>query len=283
MSTEGKTMLYQSVEKLRTLRLTGMAHALEAQLTQADIARLSFDERLAMLIDREEIDRHNAALAQRLRLARLREAACLEDIDYRKPRGLDRSLLRSLATGQWLSEHNNVLVLGKTGTGKSYIACALGNQAARDGHSVRYQRLSRLLDELAMGRAEGRYASILARLSKVKLLILDDWLMAKLTADQRRDLMEVIDDRHQRGSTVLATQIPLDCWHEQIGDPTYGDAILDRLVHNAYRIELRGPSMRPGRAKLSTDEKSNENKDISGDIPVIHTIHKPTASTARED
>ena len=129
-------MLYQSVEKLRTLRLTGMAHALEAQLTQADIARLSFDERLAMLIDREEIDRHNAALAQRLRLARLREAACLEDIDYRKPRGLDRSLLRSLATGQWLSEHNNVLVLGKTGTGKSYIACALGNQAARDGHSV---------------------------------------------------------------------------------------------------------------------------------------------------
>ena len=146
-----------------------MAHALEAQLTQANIARLSFDERLAMLIDREEIDRHNAALAQRLRLARLREAACLEDIDYRKPRGLDRSLLRSLATGQWLSEHNNVLVLGKTGTGKSYIACALGNQAARDGHSVRYQRLSRLLDELAMGRAEGRYASILARLSKVKL------------------------------------------------------------------------------------------------------------------
>ena len=199
-------MLYQSVEKLRTLRLTGMAHALEAQLTQADIARLSFDERLAMLIDREEIDRHNAALAQRLRLARLREAACFEDIDYRKPRGLDRSLLRSLATGQWLSEHNNVLVLGKTGTGKSYIACALGNQAARDGHSVRYQRLSRLLDELAMGRAEGRYASILARLSKVKLLILDDWLMAKLTADQRRDLMEVIDD-------VISAVQP--CWRRK--------------------------------------------------------------------
>ena len=276
-------MLHQTVEKLRTLRLSGMARALEAQLTQADIARLSFDERLAMLVDREEIDRHNAALAQRLRLARLREAACLEDIDYRKPRGLDRSLLRSLAAGRWLAENNNVLVLGKTGTGKSFIACALGNQAARDGHSVRYQRLSRLLDELAMGRAEGRYANVLARLSKVKLLILDDWLMAKLTADQRRDLMEVIDDRHQRGSTVLATQIPLDCWHEQIGDPTYGDAILDRLVHNAYRIELRGPSMRPGLAQLSTEDKSNTNKDLSVDIPVTHAIHNRAASAAGKD
>ena len=163
-------MLHQSVEKLRALRLSGMARALEAQLALPETARLSFDERLAMLIDREEIDRHNAALTQRLRLARLREAACLEDIDYRKPRGLDRSLIHSLAAGRWLAEHHNVLVLGKTGTGKSFIACALGNQAARDGHSVRYQRLSRLLDELAIGRAEGRYASVLARLSKVKLV-----------------------------------------------------------------------------------------------------------------
>jgi DNA replication protein DnaC len=276
-------MLHQSVDKLRALRLTGMARALEAQLALPETARLSFDERLAMLIDREEIDRHNAALTQRLRLARLREAACLEDIDYRKPRGLDRSLIQSLAAGRWLAEHHNVLVLGKTGTGKSFIACALGNQAARDGHSVRYQRLSRLLDELAIGRAEGRYASVLARLSKVKLLILDDWLMAKLTADQRRDLMEVIDDRHQRGSTVLATQIPLDCWHEQIGDPTYGDAILDRLVHNAYRIELRGPSMRPGRAQLSTDSKSNTNNDISEVTPVTHSIPNQATTTARKD
>ena len=167
-------MLHQSLEKLRALRLTGMARALEEQLAQTDIGRLSFDERLAMLIDREEVDRHNAALAQRLRLARLRQAVCLEDLDYRMPGGLDRALIRSLATGRWLQEHNNVLVLGPTGAGKSFIACALGNQAARDGHSVRYQRLSRLLDELAMGRAEGRYASLLARLSKVSLLILDD-------------------------------------------------------------------------------------------------------------
>jgi DNA replication protein DnaC len=275
-------MRHQTIEKLRTLRLTGMARALEEQLAQTDIGRLSFDERLALLIDREEVDRHNAALAQRLRLARLRQAVCLEDIDYRLPRGLDRGLMHSLAAGRWLQEHNNVLVLGPTGAGKSFVACALGNQAARDGHSVRYQRLSRLLDELAMARAEGRYARVLARFAKVRLLIMDDWLMAKLTSDQRRDLMEVIDDRHQRGSTLLATQIPLERWHDQIGDPTYADAILDRLVHNAYRIELRGASMRQRRA-LSTEGKSNTNNDLSKDIPDTHTIRARATATTRED
>ena len=274
-------MLHQSVEKLRSMRLTGMARALEAQLAQADIGRLTFDERLAMLIDREEIDRHNTALAQRLRHARLRQAAAPEDIDYRKPRGLDRALLQTLVAGRWLAEHNNVLILGKTGTGKSFLACALGNQAARDGHSVRYQRLSRLLDELAMARAEGRYTRALARLSKINLLILDDWLMAKLTSDQRRDLMEVIDDRHQRGSTLLATQIPSDRWHDQIGDATYGDAILDRLVHNAYRIELRGPSMRD--PKITDDPKSSPNNDLTEDIPDTHTIHSRTTSKTKKD
>jgi DNA replication protein DnaC len=274
-------MLHQSVEKLRSMRLTGMARALEAQLAQADSGRLSFDERLAMLIDREEIDRQNTALALRLRHARLRQAACPEDIDYRKPRGLDRALLQNLIGGRWLAEHKNVLIVGKTGTGKSFLACALGNQAARDGHSVRYQRLSRLLDELAIARAEGRYTALLARLAKVKLLILDDWLMAKLTADQRRDLMEVIDDRHQRGSTVLATQIPSANWHDQIGDLTYGDAILDRLVHNAYRIELTGPSMRD--PQQVSNHKSNANNDLSEDIPVTHTIHNRATTKAKKD
>jgi DNA replication protein DnaC len=274
-------MRHQSIDKLRALRLAGMARALEEQMAQADIGRLSFDERLAMLIDREEVDRHNAALAQRLRLARLRQAVCLEDIDFSTPRGLDRTLIRSLAAGRWLAEHNNVLVLGPTGAGKSFVACALGNQAAREGHSVRYQRLSRLLDELAIARAEGRYARLLTRLSKVSLLIIDDWLMAKLTADQRRDLMEVIDDRHQRGSTLLATQIPIERWHDQIGDPTYADAILDRLIHNAYRIELRGASMR--QRQSSTEEKSRSNSDVSNTIPDTHTIHSRSTTTTKKD
>jgi DNA replication protein DnaC len=275
-------MLHQSIDKLRAMRLSGMARALEEQLHHPDISRLAFDERLAMLIDREEVDRHNAALAQRLRVARLRQAVCLEDIDYSMPRGLDRALIRSLAAGRWLAEHHNILVLGPTGAGKSFVACALGNQAAREGHSVRYQRLSRLLDELAMARAEGRYTRLLTRLCKVSLLILDDWLMAKLTADQRRDLMEVIDDRHQRGSTVLATQIPVDRWHQQIGDPTYADSILDRLVHNAYRIELRGASMRQRQGKLSPEQKESTNNGLTKDISDIHTIHNAATSSIKK-
>jgi DNA replication protein DnaC len=273
-------MIHPSIEKLRHMRLTGMARALEEQLGQPDIAALSFDERLALLVDREETERQSVALAQRLRAARLRQAACMEDLDYRSPRGLDRGLMRQLATGDWLRQHNNVLVLGATGVGKSFIACALGNQAARGGVAVRYQRLSRLLDELAIARAEGKYARVLAQLAKVRLLILDDWLMAKLTGEQRRDLMEVIDDRHQRGSTILATQIPLDRWHDQIADPTYADAIMDRLVHNAYRIELRGASIRPRR--MTMEGKNNENIDGDEVTPDIHTIHSP-ASTSRRN
>lgn len=275
-------MIHQSIDKLRSLRLSGMARALEEQLHQPDIGRVAFDERLAMLIDREEVARHNTALAQRLRLARLRQAVCLEDIDYSQPRGLDRAFIRSLATGRWLAERNNILALGPTGAGKSFVACALGNQAARQGHSVRYQRLSRLLDELAVARAEGRYTRLLSRLCKISLLVIDDWLMAKLTADQRRDLMEVIDDRHQRGSTLLATQIPVDRWHDQIGDPTYADSILDRLVHNAYRIELRGVSMRQHRARLSTKETDSINNDLVKDIPDIHVIHTRSTTTSKK-
>lgn len=273
-------MIHPSIEKLRQMRLTGMARALEEQLGQPEIAPLSFDERLGLLVDREETERHNAALAQRLRVARLRQAACLEDIDYRTSRGLDRGLMRTLATGEWLRLHNNVLVMGPTGVGKSFISCALGNQAARGGVSVRYQRLSRLLDDLAMARADGRYARVLAQMSKMRLLILDDWLMVKLTGDQRRDLLEVIDDRHQRGSTILATQVPMERWHDQIADPTYADAILDRLVHNAHRIELHGRSMRG--PKLPESDKTSANTESTEVIPDIHAIHSSASSTERK-
>jgi DNA replication protein DnaC len=249
-------MINPTIETLRRLRLTGMAKALEEQQNLADCDRLGFDERLAMLVDREAVERDNAALAQRLRLARLRQAACLEDIDYRTPRGLDRSLINVLASGRWLHEHNNILILGPTGTGKSFVACALGNQAARAGFSVRYQRLTRLLDDLALARVDGKTTRLLAQLARIQLLVIDDWAMTRLTADQRRDLMEVVDDRHQRTSTILATQIPVERWHDAIGDPTYADAILDRLVHNAYRIELRGESMRRRKSAIPVDEKN---------------------------
>jgi DNA replication protein DnaC len=237
--------MYQpTIEKLRALRLGVMADALGAQLRLPEIDALPFSERLALLVDVQHSAMLNAALEQRLRRAGMRQSACVENMDLRTPRGLDRSSIQALAAGQWIRQHRNVLITGPSGIGKSWIACALGNQAARDGVSVLYKRLSRRLDELAVARLHGRQARALKTLARTRLLILDDWAMVKLTADQRRDLMEVIDDRHGRASTIVATQIPLERWHDQIGDPTYADAILDRLVHNAYRFELKGESMR---------------------------------------
>lgn len=233
-----------TLDKLHALKLKPMADAFNAQLNHPDLAAMPFEERFALLVDVQYSAAQNAALEHRLRRANMRQSAALENLDLRTPRGLDRGTMQALAHGQWIRQHLNILLIGPAGLGKSWIACALGNRAARDGYSVLYKRLSRLLDELALARLQGRQARVLATLARTQVLILDDWAMVKLTAEQRRDLMEVIDDRHGRASTIIATQIPVDRWHDQIGDPTYADAILDRIVNNAHRLELRGDSMR---------------------------------------
>ena len=237
-------MHHQNLDKLKSLRLFGMARAMEELQNLTDRGQLDFADQLALLIDREATDRANAAMQIRLKQARLRQSACFENLDIKAARGLDKSMIRDLFTCRWIGERRHLIVTGATGTGKSWIACALGNQAAREGHSVLYARLSRLLDDLAVARLGNGVGRLMRQVFKVNLLILDDWAMTDLTAAQRRDLMEIIDDRHDRGSIILATQVPVDRWHATIGDPTYADAILDRIVHNAIRIPLKGESRR---------------------------------------
>jgi DNA replication protein DnaC len=238
-------------DRLIALGLTGMAKALEDQRRQPDVATLPFEERLAMMIDREAIERENKRLERRLKAASLRQSAIVEDIDHKAPRGLDRALFQKLIAGEWIARHQNLLVIGPTGVGKSWIACALGHKACRDDRSVLYHRVPRLFDALALARGDGRYARLLKNLARADLLILDDWGLAPLTPEQARDLLEIIDDRHGRGSTIVTSQLPVDHWHEVIGNPTIADAILDRLVHNAHRLTLKGDSMRKIAAKRS--------------------------------
>jgi DNA replication protein DnaC len=254
-------MIQPTIEKLHAMRLKPMADAFKAQLANPDLAALTFEERFALLVDVQHAALLDDALRQRLRRAGMRQTAALENLDLRTPRGIDRGTIQTLAAGTWIRQHLNVLITGPAGVGKSWIACALGNQAARDGITVLYKRLSRLLDDLAIARLAGRQSRALTAIARVKLLILDDWAMIKLTAEQRRDLMEVIDDRHGRASTIIATQVPVEGWHDMIGDPTYADAILDRLVHNAYRIELRGESMRRQTAKSELIHTTEAEKD----------------------
>lgn len=245
---------HPTIEKLHRLRLPGMARALTAQMSTAESTALSFEERLGLLVDEECTHRDETRLKTRLRTAALRQSACLEDIDYRHPRGLDKAMLKKLAGGVWLREHLNCLVTGPTGVGKSFIACALAHQACREGRTVRYLRLPRLLSELGIARGDGRYRKLLAQLARTELIVLDDFGLSAMSDEQRRDLLEILEDRYERRSTLVTSQFPVEHWHTLIGDPTLADAILDRLVHNAYRLELKGESMRKQRKRLTDNE-----------------------------
>lgn len=243
---------HPTLDKLSTLRLNGMHKALQEQLALPGIEHLSFEERLGLLVDRELTEREDRRLQIRLRQAKLKHSACLEDLDTRTPRGLDKALITQLATGQWIREGLNLLILGPTGAGKTWIACALAQQACRQGFTTRYLRAPRLFEDLHLAHADGRFTKLMAGYAKTDLIVLDDWGLASLDAAARRDLLELLDDRHGQRSTLVTSQLPVEHWHEVIGDPTLADAILDRLVHSAYRITLKGESMRKHKAKPLT-------------------------------
>jgi len=240
-----------TLEKLETLRLHGMAEAFRTQSDPAQrdgLVGLSFEERFALLVDQEWIWRQNRALARRLTQAKFRYRASIEDIDFRAPRGLDRSLLRSLTQNSaWVAEHQNIFLLGPCGVGKSWLACALAEKACRDGFSAFFIRTPKLFRDLALARADGSLGAKLARLARIEVLVVDDWAHAPLAESERRDFLEICEDRYQTRATILTSQLPVAKWHEQIGDPTLADSILDRLVHNAHRLELHGESMRKQR------------------------------------
>ena len=233
-----------TLEALNALNLLGMARAFAEQLERTEYAELGFEERLGLLVDRETQDRDNRRLERNLRTAKLRTTACVEDLDFRRSRGLERSLILNLAEAHWVAAHRNVLIVGPTGVGKTFVACALAQAALRRGHRALYLRVPRLLDELVLARADGRLPRLMAAWAKLDLLILDDLGLQPLTQAQAADLLELIEDRHGRRSTIVTSQLPVGHWHEALGEPTIADAILDRLVHNAYRIELRGESLR---------------------------------------
>ena len=251
-------LTHPTIEQLRALKLDGMADAF-LELQQQDKANdLAHAEWLALLIDREAANRSTGRFRSRLKAARLRHSqASIEDVDWRAQRHLDKALFQQLAAGRWLADHRNLLVTGPCGVGKSWLSCALAQKACRDGYSVHYARVPRLFSDLELAHGDGSFAKLFRTLTKADLLILDDWGPDRLTAPQRRDLMEIVEERYGRGSTLITSQLTVDKWHDVIGEPTFADAILDRLVHNAYRLALDGPSMRKPEAAEFAEQQKN--------------------------
>jgi DNA replication protein DnaC len=246
----------QTIEKLYAMKLHGMAEAFQEQLQQPDIIDLAFEERFGLMVDRQWTWQEDRRMKRLLANAKLKINACLEDIDFRAPRALDKSVILKLGGCDWIARAHNVIITGPTGVGKTYLACALANRACRMGYSAFYIRIPKLFQDLAIARGDGSYPKVLKKLSKAKILILDDLGLAPMNAQERRDLLEVVEDRHGLTSTLVTAQLPIESWHENIRDPTIADAILDRLVHSAYKINLKGESMRKIRSSLTKSDKS---------------------------
>jgi DNA replication protein DnaC len=271
-------LTHPTLDQLKALKLDGMADAFVELLNQAQAAELAHAEWLALLLDREAANRNTRRFQVRLRAARLRHGqAVIEDVDYRTPRRLDKALFQQLIACKWIAEHRNLLLTGPTGIGKSWLSCALAQKACRDGHTVLYARVPRLFTDLELAHGDGRFARLFRMLVRADLLILDDWGPDRLTANQRRDLMEIVEDRYGRGSTLITSQLPVDKWHDVIGEPTFADAILDRIVHNAYRIELDGPSMRKLKATEAEPEARSPAKEVAT------SANSPTAKSTKGD